>query len=57
MSDRKTVLLQACYDMLKKIDNEPYVMSPFEMTVFYDDADCDGYCLMQDIATELEIEE
>ena len=43
--------------MLKKIDNEPYVMSPFETTVFYDDADCDGYCLMQDIATELEIGE
>lgn len=55
MEDRKTVLLQACYDMLKKIDKEPFVMSPFEMTVHYDGAECDGYCLMDDIATELEI--
>ncbi len=55
--DRKEVLLQACYDMFKKIDSGVYVMSPFEITVKYDDANCDGYCLMDDIATELGIEE
>lgn len=57
MSDRKTVLLQACYDMLKKINESPYVLSPFETTIKYDDADCDGYCLMDDIAAELNIDE
>jgi hypothetical protein len=57
MSDRKTVLLQACYDMIKKINEAPYVISPFETTVFYDDADCDGACLMEDIAAELDIQE
>jgi hypothetical protein len=53
MKGRKTVLLQACLDMLKKIEGSPYVLSPFETTVHYDDADCDGYCLMEDIEDEL----
>ena len=54
MTDRKLVLLRACYDMLKKIDESHYVISPFETTVRYDDADCDGSCLMEDIKCELE---
>ena len=53
--DRKTILLKACYDMLQKCDQSQYVISPMETTVFYDDADCDGHCLMDDIAIELEI--
>lgn len=52
--DRKITLLRACYTMLKKIESSPSVISPFETTVFYDEADCDGYCLMQDIELELE---
>lgn len=52
--DRKTVLLKACYDMFKKLKYEMYVMSPFETTVFYDGADCDGACLMEDIKHELD---
>ncbi len=54
MSDRKTVLLRACLDMLRKIEANGYVLSPFETTVHYDGADCDGACLMEDIASELE---
>jgi hypothetical protein len=54
--DRKTVLLRACYDMLKQQQESHTVLSPFEMTVFYDDADCDGYCLIEDIELELGIE-
>ena len=46
MSDRKTVLLQACYDMLKKCDQ-------MDTTVFYDGAECDGACLLEDIGIEL----
>ena len=53
--DRKTILLKACYDMLRACDDSPYVSSPFEHTVRYDDADCDGFCLMEDIAHELGI--
>lgn len=43
--------------MLKKCHDAHYVVSPMEMTVFYDDADCDGHCLMEDIAIELDIED
>ena len=54
--DRKTVLLQACYDMLKQCDESHYVISPMDTTVHYDDADCDGRCLMEDIENELDEE-
>lgn len=54
MKDRKVTLLKAAYDMLKKCDESPFVISPMETTVFYDDADCDGSCLMEDIKFELE---
>ncbi len=53
--DRREILLRATYDMLKKIKAQPYVTSPFETTVFYDEADCDGACLMEDIAIQLEL--
>jgi hypothetical protein len=56
MSDRKTVLLLACYDMLKQAERDHFVRSPLEIITHYDDADCDGLCLMEDIADELEIE-
>ena len=57
MNDRKIILLRACYDILKKCRDSHFVLSPMEITVFYDDADCDGACLMDDIAIELDIEE
>ena len=50
--DRRITLLKACHAMLKKIE-QGHAMSPFETTVFYDGADCDGACLMEDIETEL----
>ena len=52
--DRKTVLLMACRDMLIKCRDSHYVISPMETTVFYDEADCDGSCLLDDIEIELE---
>jgi len=55
--DRKDVLLRAAYDILKKCDEGPYVKNALEETAFYDGTDCDGYCLMNDIADELGIEE
>lgn len=54
--DRKVVLLRACYAMLKKCDESHFVVSPMETTVHYDDSDCDGFCLMEDIAHELDIQ-
>lgn len=53
--DRKKVLLKAAYELLKKCDEGPYVKNALEVTVFYDGTDCDGFCLMNDIADELEI--
>ena len=52
--DRKTVLLMACRDMLVKCRDSHFVISPMETTVFYDEADCDGSCLLDDIEAELE---
>lgn len=43
--------------MLKKCADSHYVISPMETTVFYDEADCDGSCLMDDISHELNLEE
>lgn len=57
MGDRKTVLLKACYDMLKKCEQSRVIISPLNTTVFYDDAECDGYCLMEDIDIELGLDD
>lgn len=57
MKNRKDILLRAAYDILKKCDESCFVISPMEICVFYDDADCDGSCLMEDIAENLNIKE
>jgi len=57
MEDRKTVLLKAAYDLLKKCNEGPYVKDVMGETAFYDDAECDGWCLATDIAFELDLEE
>jgi len=53
MEDRKIILLKACRDLLKKQEKSHYVLNLLEETVFYDDVDCDGYCLLDDIEIEL----
>lgn len=50
--DRRAVLLRAAYDILKKCGDE---FNPQEVTAFYDGTDCDGFCLMEDIACELDL--
>lgn len=57
MKDRKEVLLKACYDLLKKCNDGDIVLNAMEVTAFYDEADCDGYCLMEDIGIELNLDE
>ena len=55
MMDRKEILLRAAYDLLKRSTNDHFVREATSIVVRFDDANCDGYCLMEDIATELEI--
>jgi hypothetical protein len=54
--DRKDVLLKAAFDLLRKQDLSRYVLNLLTETVPYDGTECDGHCLMQDIADELNIE-
>lgn len=55
--DRKVVLLRACRQLLARCERSPYVLNVLTETVQYDGADCDGYCLLQDIRDVLTCEE
>ena len=57
METRKDILLRAAYDLLKRSNQPGYVEEAQSILVRYDDADCDGHCLMNDIAIELDIED
>ena len=50
-------LLKACLDLLSKQNGSYFVLNILEETVFYDEAECDGYCLMDDIKAFLELGE
>lgn len=54
--DRKADLLIAAYKLLNKQKESPYVLNMLSTTVNYDDAECDGACLMDDIEYCLEEE-
>lgn len=54
---RMKVLLRAAYELLKKQDDSPFVLNLLAETVYYDEAECDGHCLMEDIAAELYLDE
>ena len=54
---RYKTLLKAAYELLKKQEKSEYTLDLLSETVFYDEADCDGYCLMEDIAIELDLED
>lgn len=56
MESRDKVLLKAAFDLLKKQDGSFYVLNLLEETVVYEGVECDGYCLMEDIAETLGIE-
>ena len=55
--DRKDILLKAAYDLLKQCEKSSYVLNALSTTTHYDDAECDGYCLMDDIAMELGLDD
>ena len=54
--DRKSVLLRAAYDLLTRADRAHFVEQATCIVTRYDDADCDGGCLREDIAHELGID-
>lgn len=47
--DRAIVLMKACLDLLNKQKESYFVLNLLEQIVVYDEADCDGYCLSDDI--------
>ena len=47
--DRARTLLKATYELLNKQVESYYVLNILEETIFYDNAECDGSCLMEDI--------
>ena len=49
MDDRAIILLKACRNLLNKQKESFYVLNLLQETTFYDGADCDGYCLSDDI--------
>ena len=54
--ERKDILLRAAYDLIKKSTQHYYVQETTSIVTRYDDANCDGYCLMEDIAVELDLD-
>ena len=53
--DRAAVLLRAARDLISTAGASHYVMETESITVRYDDANGDGYCLREDIETLLDI--
>lgn len=51
---RALILLKAASDILEKLDETPYVLNFFEQTAVWDEVECDGYCLMEEINDLLE---
>ena len=46
---RSKTLLKATYELLKKQESNTYVLNLLSETIYYDEAECDGSCLMDDI--------
>ena len=46
---RARILLRATHDILEAADDSPYVENVLGILVHYDEMDCDGSCLMEDI--------
>jgi hypothetical protein len=56
MEDRKVILLKAARDLLQKQEDSPYVLNMLATTAIWDEAECDGYCLLEEINMLLEDE-
>lgn len=53
-AERMITLLKATAEYLKNVRESTY-SDALTVTTFYDEADCDGYCLLDDIQAELEL--
>lgn len=51
---RAKELLQACVNLLNKQNESPFVLNMLDELVYYDDCECDGNCLLEDIEYLLE---
>lgn len=47
--ERARTLLKAAHDLLKKQEGNFYVLNLLTETIEYDEAECDGSCLLDDI--------
>lgn len=47
--DRAKVLLKATQEILQKQEESPFVLNVLEQTTIWDDVECGGYCLKEDI--------
>ncbi len=54
--ERKDILLRAAYDLIKRSTQGSYVQETACILTRYDDANCGGYCLMDDIADVLNLD-
>lgn len=52
--ERMLVLLKATQQILHECRDSVYVMDVFYATAEYDDTECDGYCVMEEIDELLE---
>lgn len=52
--ERAVVLLKATYDIIQKCNKSYYVTDVCHETVEYDETECDGLCLKNDIQQVLE---
>jgi len=55
-TERMIALLKATAEYLKNVRESTY-SDALTITTFYDEADCDGYCLLDDIQSELQFVE
>lgn len=53
--DRKEVLLKAAFDIFKQQREASEVLNCLSLKADYDGTECDGGCLLEDIANELGI--
>lgn len=53
-NERAITLLNACKELLNKQNESAYVLNLLTTTVHYDEEDCEGSCLLEDIDAFLE---
>ncbi len=53
--ERMEILLKAAHDLLEKQNRSNYVLNLLEQTAQWDDTNCDGYCLLEEIKEILEL--